>query len=79
MGAIAMRSAAAKLLNIPETAERLHISTRTVRRLIDDRALRAFDVSSSRSHGRRNLMISEDEITRFLGTTATFEPSDGTR
>ena len=47
------------LHDIPAVALRLHISEKTVRRLIDRHELRAYRVG-------RQLRISEDELQRFL-------------
>ena len=49
------------LFTIEETAERLKVSTRTVRRLITQRALAAYRVG----HGVR---ISEDDLMAYLNT-----------
>lgn len=52
-----------KALRVSEVAEALGLSTKTVRRMISDRSLRAVRVG-------RSVLVPADEIDRLLSTTA---------
>jgi excisionase family DNA binding protein len=53
-----------RLLSVQETAQTLHVSTKTIRRLIERRALHVHRIG-------RGLRISEDDVALYLNRTRT--------
>lgn len=53
-----------RLLSVQETADALHVSTQTIRRLINRRALHVHRIG-------RGLRISEDDVQLYLNRTRT--------